>query len=84
MNRLNLIIPRTMSFLPRLELVQLNRSLYEPLTKASKQISKSGAFEMYECDFDQLRLINTVGLLINQLKGGRTSLCLIEILKMRL
>jgi hypothetical protein len=74
MNRLNLIIPRTMTFLPRLELLQLNRSLYQPLKRASKQISKSEAFEIYECGFDQLKLVNTVGRQVNQLKDGRTSL----------
>jgi hypothetical protein len=74
MNRLKLIIPTTMTYLPRLEITRLNRFLYEPVTKASKQISKSDTFEVYQCDFDQMRLFRTAGLYLHELKGGRNSL----------
>lgn len=74
MNKLHRVIPRTMTMLPVAEQFELNARFYKPLTKASKRISQSGKFEIYECSFDQLRLLHRAQQDLTALKDGRTSL----------
>ncbi|WP_420967132.1 hypothetical protein [Bradyrhizobium sp. B120] len=71
MNRLRHIVSATMTLLPMLERIRMNRQVYEPLAKSSRRIAKSGSFEIYECDFDRRKLFNTVGRQLHELRDGR-------------
>ncbi|WP_375158515.1 hypothetical protein [Bradyrhizobium sp. RDT46] len=74
MNKLHRVIPRTMTMLPLAEQFELNDRFYKPLTKASTRVLKSEGFEIYECAFDQLRLLHRARQDLTALRDGRTSL----------